>query len=76
MIYLIGGPPRVGKTILAEALAKKRSFPYFTLDHVTSVITPYISKVKYHAELPLRMARQETNYNNDIFYAKYSSKKW
>ena len=73
MIYLIGGPPRVGKTKLAEALAKKTSFPYFPLDHVTSVVTPYIAEQEYLTRLPLRVARQETNYNNDVFYARYST---
>src|SRR5687768_16519079 len=73
MIYLIGGPPRGGKTILAHELAKKKSFPYFTLDHVTSVISPYISEEDYSTKLPLRVARQETNYSNDIFYEKYSA---
>jgi len=73
MIYLIGGSPRVGKTSLAEALAKKTSFPYFTLDHVTSVISPYIPEQEYMTRLPLRMARQETNFSNDVFYARYST---
>jgi 2-phosphoglycerate kinase len=73
MIYLIGGPPRCGKTILAEALAKRLSFPYFTLDHVTSVISPYIPEHAYATKLPLRVARQETNFSNDVFYAKYSA---
>ena len=71
MIYLIGGPPRCGKTTLAEALAKKVSFPYFTLDHVTSVVAPYIREQEYATRLPLHVARQETNYSNDVFYARY-----
>ena len=73
MIYLIGGPPRCGKTTLAEALAKKISFPYFTLDHVTSVVAPYIREQEYVTKLPLRVARQETNYSNDDLYAIYST---
>ena len=73
MIYLIGGPPRVGKTTLTQALAKRTSFPYFTLDHVTSVIAPYIPEREYVTKLPLRVARQETNYSNDVFYARYST---
>src|SRR5687767_6523633 len=75
MIYLIGGPPRGGKTILAEELAKRISVPYFTLDHVTSVIAPYIPEQEYVTRLPLRVARQETNYSNDVFYAKYSTER-
>ena len=73
MIYLIGGPPRCGKTTLAEALAKRISLPYFTLDHVTSVISPYIPEQEYAARLPLRVARQETNFSNDVFYSTYST---
>jgi 2-phosphoglycerate kinase len=73
MIYLIGGPPRVGKTTVAEALAKRTSLPYFTLDHVTSVISPYIPEREYAAKLPLRVAREETNFSNDVFYARYTA---
>lgn len=73
MIYLIGGPPRCGKTTLAEALAKRTSLPYFTLDHVTSVIAPYIPERERAARLPLRVAREETDFSNDLFYARYSA---
>lgn len=72
MIYLIGGPPRCGKTTLAEAVAKKTSFPYFSLDHVTSVITPYISEQDYVTKLPLFVARRE-GLSVDVFYARYST---
>ncbi len=75
MLYLIGGPPRCGKTTLAEALAKRISLPYFTLDHVTSVISPYIPEQEYGARLPLRVARQETNFSNDLFYERYSTER-
>lgn len=73
MIYLIGGSPRTGKTTLTNLLAEKLSFPYFTLDHVTSVISPFIPKQDYAKKLPLAVARQETNFSNDVFYAKYSA---
>ena len=73
MIYLIGGAPRCGKTTLAEALTRRVSFPSFTLDHVTSVISPYIPEHEYATRLPLRVARQETNFSNDVFYSKYSA---
>ena len=72
MIYLIGGSPRVGKTNLAEALARKTSFPYFSLDHVTSVITPYISEQEYETTLPLFVARLRKE-SVDVFYARHST---
>jgi tRNA uridine 5-carbamoylmethylation protein Kti12 len=43
MLYLFGGPPRCGKTTLSVALAKKLQIPYFSIDHITSVISPYIA---------------------------------
>ena len=73
MIYLIGGPPRGGKTTLSEALAKRLSVPYFTLDHVTTLISPYIPEREYATRLPLRVASQETGPGADVFYAKYST---
>jgi 2-phosphoglycerate kinase len=72
MIYVIGGPPRTGKTILAAALAQRTSCPYFSIDHIAQVIVPYIPEQDYAVRLPLRVARQETHYSNDWFYEKYS----
>jgi 2-phosphoglycerate kinase len=61
---------RVGKTNLAEALARKTSFPYFSLDHVTSVITPYIPEQEYETKLPLFAARLKKE-TVDVFYARH-----
>jgi 2-phosphoglycerate kinase len=72
MIYVVGGPPRTGKTILAAALAQRTSCPYFSIDHIAQVIVPYIHEQDYAVRLPLRVARQETHYSNDSFYEKYS----
>jgi 2-phosphoglycerate kinase len=73
MIYLIGGPPRTGKTTLAAALAQRTSCPYFSIDHIAQVIVPYIPEGEHAIRLPLRQARQETHFSNDLFYDKYST---
>jgi 2-phosphoglycerate kinase len=74
MIYLIGGPPRGGKTTLAEVLAKEKAIPYFSIDHVTSVITPYIPAQEQKSAFPLRAAGEGMNYSNDLFYAQYATR--
>ena len=73
MIYLIGGAPRTGKTTLGASLAKVKAIPYFSFDHITSVIYPYIPKNKYIDKFPLGNALKESKFSNDTFYMKYSA---
>lgn len=73
MIYLIGGPPRVGKSTLAKTLSLEKQIPYISADDIGSVITPYISEQGYPRKFPLNTIRKETNYSNDLFYSKYSA---
>jgi 2-phosphoglycerate kinase len=73
MLYLIGGPPRCGKTILSAALAKKLQIPYFSIDHIASVIPPYIPSERQDESFPLRALRQKVNNDNDRFFETYSA---
>ncbi len=44
MIYLIGGPPKCGKTTLAKQLAKKLSIPWVSSDTLEVVAKEYTKK--------------------------------
>lgn len=44
MIYLIGGPPKCGKTTLAKRLAKKRGIPWVSSDTLEVVGMDYVWK--------------------------------
>jgi adenylate kinase family enzyme len=43
MIYLIGGPPRSGKSTLAHKLSKKLRCPEISVDWLRSVVLPYLN---------------------------------
>jgi 2-phosphoglycerate kinase len=73
LIYLIGGPPRGGKTTLARRLSETAAVPYFSLDHLVSLITPYVPEGEVGDRFPLRAALREAGRSNDAFYSKYSS---
>jgi 2-phosphoglycerate kinase len=73
MLYLIGGPPRCGKTTLSAALAKKLQIPYFSIDHIASVIPPYIPSERQDESFLLRALRQKVNNDNDRFFETYSA---
>jgi 2-phosphoglycerate kinase len=72
MVYLIGGPPRVGKSTLARMLAREKAIPWISTDDIASVITPYIPESEYHTKLPIRSVRRETNYSNDVLFTRYA----
>ena len=72
MIYLIGGPPRCGKTTLARTFAEKNKIPFFSIDHISSMISPYIPENQQENSFPLRTARRNANNSNDLFHERYT----
>lgn len=74
MIYLIGGAPRCGKTILAKLLSKKLNIPWIATDTLESVAMVYTSKKDFNKCFPKSVIRRKTQYSNDIMYAQYSTK--
>ena len=70
MIYLIGGPPKCGKTTLAKRLLKSKGIPWVSTDTLQSVIKPYINKKDFPEKFPTSHQRGK---DNDEKYSKYSS---
>ena len=70
MIYLIGGPPKCGKTTLAKKLSKALGIPWVSTDTLQCVIKPYIDKEIFLKKFPASSQREK---DNDEKYLKYSS---
>jgi 2-phosphoglycerate kinase len=76
MIYLIGGPPRCGKTTVAKTLAKHLGIPWISADTLESIVSQtlldvYGSKQNSHyaALFPKDALRRATDGSNDHLYA-------
>ncbi|HEU0051131.1 MAG TPA: AAA family ATPase [Patescibacteria group bacterium] len=67
MIYLIGGPPRCGKTTLAKALSKKLGIPWISCDTLEVVSSEYVSFNQWRKMHPYSLLRKKYK-TNDRFY--------
>lgn len=72
MIYLIGGPPKCGKTTLAKKLSKQLKVPWISADTLQSVAFAYTNKRNIPKVFPWSAVREKTKRSNDIAYFKYS----
>ena len=54
-------------------MAKTLHIPYFSIDHVASVIPPYVSPDRQDESFPLRALRRKVNNDGDRFFETYSS---
>ena len=76
MIYLIGGPPRTGKTTLAKKLSKRLGISWLSTDTLEVVSRAYVNKSEWEKKYPYTfMRRNHGNRNNDYFYREYSAEK-
>ena len=71
MIYLIGGPPKCGKTTLAKKLSKAKGIPWVSTDTLQNVFLPYLSKKDAAKLFPTSRQRGKSN---DEKYNKFTSK--
>lgn len=69
MIIFIGGPPRVGKTVLARSLAKQFNISWLSTDDLRHVIMETEELDKNH---PLNILKTLAWHNRKTFYDKYS----
>ncbi|HBU06719.1 MAG TPA: hypothetical protein DEB09_01415 [Candidatus Magasanikbacteria bacterium] len=76
MIYLVGGPPRCGKTTLAKQMSKKFRLPWISTDTLENVAGAYWTKEELIKNRPYsELRRRDGDKSNDTFYEKYSAKK-
>jgi AAA+ ATPase superfamily predicted ATPase len=73
MIYLIGGPPRSGKTTLAKRLAARLRIGWVSADFLEGVIREYLPTSKRADAFPKNVMRAKTDGTNDDMYARFSA---
>ncbi len=72
MVYLIGGSPRAGKSILARKLSRSLAVPYISTDNLRPVIMPYFPRREQADAFPFEMMFAHNN--REEFFNKYSGK--
>lgn len=73
MIYLIAGPPRCGKTTIAQSLANKLQCSWISTDTLEGVVMAYTSESDMNNHFPKRKMRIATERSNDLMYGTYSA---
>lgn len=74
MIYLIGGPPRCGKTTLAKYVSKKFGIPWISTDTLGVIGGAYMNQKEWNKKHPYSKLRGK-NRDNDSFYSVHSTAK-
>lgn len=72
MIYLIGGPPKCGKTTLAKSLSKKTGISWMSADTIQNIVKIHTPESDHFLKFPSSSHRASTN---DERFSKYSTKK-
>jgi 2-phosphoglycerate kinase len=69
-VYLIGGPPKCGKTTLAKTMSKKLGIPWISSDTLENIVSAYTPKKERPVSFPHAYLRGDTN---DELYAAHSA---
>ncbi len=71
MIYLIGGSPRCGKTILAKKIAHSKKLSWITTDAIYPIILNSLPKTQVKDKFPqTAMKTPSNNFRFDIYSSK------
>lgn len=68
MIYLLGGPPKCGKTTLAKQLANDYQIPWISADTLENIVWAYTPQKKHAVLFPHKYSRGRSN---DEFYSEH-----
>ncbi|MBP9747588.1 hypothetical protein KBD13_01470 [Patescibacteria group bacterium] len=74
MMYLIGGPPRSGKTTLAKKLSSRLRIGWVSVDILESVVREYTPKKNHPKLFPKNTLREKTGGSNDEMYERFSAR--
>lgn len=69
-VFLIGGPPKCGKTTLAKALSQRLSISQISADTLQNIARSYVDQKDYKKFFPLRAIKGQ---DNDETYSQNSS---
>lgn len=70
MIYLIGGSPRSGKSLLSKRLSKSLKIPQISTDTMRSIVLPYFKDKNKKNNFPFETMFNSSNV--DEYFEKYS----
>lgn len=74
MIYLIGGPPRSGKTTLAKRLSARLRIGWVSTDTLESIVREHTPAKDQPKRFPKNVLRKKAPGGNDDLYTKFSAK--
>lgn len=71
MIYLIGGPPRCGKTTVAKRIAKATDASLIQGDWIEGMVAQYVPLSLKAQLFPKNDMRRKTDQSNDAMYRRF-----
>ena len=74
MIYLIGGPPKCGKTTLAKKVANKFKIPWISTDTLHSIVQGNTKKEELAKKFPYAIIKKKLGSSTDKIYKNYTSR--